>query len=165
MALLVEAMKPQDWPRIREIYREGISTGDATFETEPPSWDAFDASHRSDCRIVARDRGRLVGWATLSPASDRCAYTGVAEVSVYVARGAQGRGVGRRLMARLVEESEAVGVWTLQAGIFPENRASLGLHEAFGFRTVGVRERLGRLDGRWRDVVMLERRSRATGIG
>ena len=163
MALLLEAMKPEDWPRVREIYREGIESGDATFEMEPPGWDEFDASHAKSCRIVARDGGRVAGWAALSPISDRCVYAGVAEVSVYVAGDSRGRGVGSALLSKLVEGSEAAGIWTLQAGIFPENRASLGLHEAAGFRTVGVRERLGSMNGRWRNVLMLERRSPIVG--
>jgi phosphinothricin acetyltransferase len=153
-----------DWPAVRAIYAAGIATGNATFETAPPEWPAWDAAHLAGHRFVACDGGdTVVGWAAASPVSDRCAYTGVAEVSVYVAPAAEGRGVGRALLAALVESSEAAGIWTLQAGIFPENRPSLALHERMGFRRVGVRERLGRLDGVWRDVVLLERRSSRVG--
>ena len=152
-------MTVADWEDVRRIYAEGIATGNATFETAPPSREAWDASHRKDCRLVAREGDTVVGWAALSPVSDRCAYGGVAEVSVYVAGSARGRGVGRALLSELVRASEEAGLWTLQAGIFPENAASIAIHHACGFRTVGVRERLGRLAGAWRDVALLERRS------
>lgn len=154
-----EQMKESDWPAVCAIYREGIATGDATFETETPTWGAWDAAHRPDCRIVARSGDGVLGWAALSPVSGRCVYGGVAEVSVYVAAAARGQGVGKSLLSALVEASEAAGVWTLQAGIFPENVASIAVHKACGFRKVGVRERLGRLDGVWRDVILMERRS------
>jgi L-amino acid N-acyltransferase YncA len=157
-------MRPAHWPRVRAIHREGIEGGDATFETEPPDWEAFDRSHLRRCRFVARAGGEILGWAALSPVSSRCVYAGVAEVSVYVAAAARGRGVGRRLLRRLIRASEAAGIWTLQAGIFPENGPSLALHRAFAFREVGVRERIGRRDGRWRDVVLLERRSPTVGV-
>jgi L-amino acid N-acyltransferase YncA len=147
------------WPAVRAIFEEGIATGDATFETAAPAWAAWDRDHLPGHRLVASRDGRVVGWAALSPVSDRCAYAGVAEVSVYVAAAATGQGAGRALLDRLVADAEAAGIWTVQAGIFPENAASLALHRRCGFRTVGVRERLGRLDGRWRDVVLLERRS------
>lgn len=156
-------MRPADWPEVRRIYAEGISTGHATFEAEPPAWDAWDAGHRPDCRLVVRDGDSLLGWAALAPVSGRCVYGGVAEVSVYVAQAARGRGVGRRLLGALIEESERQGIWTLQAGIFPENESSLRLHRAVGFRDVGRRERLGRLGGDWRDVMLLERRSAEVG--
>jgi phosphinothricin acetyltransferase len=148
-----------DWPAVRAIFAEGIATGDATFETQAPAWAEWDASHLADHRLVARLGGEVVGWAALSPVSDRCCYAGVAEDSVYVAARARGRGVGTALLAGLVERSERAGIWTLQAGIFPENAASVALHQRCGFRVVGVRERLGRLDGAWRDVLLLERRS------
>ena len=146
-----------DWPSVREIYEQGIQTGDATFETEPPTWPAWDRAH--SLRLVAEDGSEVLGWAALSPVSERCAYAGVAEDSVYVAASAQGRGIGRLLLEELVRHAETEGVWTLQAGIFPENEASIVLHRRCGFRVVGVRERLGKLDGVWRDVVLMERRS------
>ena len=152
-------LRADDWPGVAAIFEEGIATGHATFETKVPSWEEWEASHLRDHRLVAEIDGEVVGWAALSPYSRRAAYAGVAEVSVYVAGGARGRGVGRTLLAALVESAEAGGIWTLQAAIFPENRASLALHEAAGFRVVGVRDRLGRLGGAWRDVVLVERRS------
>jgi L-amino acid N-acyltransferase YncA len=145
---------------VLRIYQAGIDSGNATFETVAPSWNDFDTRFRPDVRFVALSSAESVlGWVALSPVSARRAYAGVAEVSVYVAPDAAGRGVGRALMAEAIEASEAAGIWTLQAGIFPENTASLALHRAVGFRTVGIRERIGRRDGRWRDVVLLERRS------
>jgi len=152
-----------DWPAVKAIYEEGIATGDATFETAAPAWADWDRRHLAGHRLVAVIGGRVVGWAALSPVSARPAYAGVAEASVYVAGAAAGRGVGRALLERLVERAEAAGIWTVQAGVFPENAASLALHRRCGFRTVGVRERVGRLDGRWRDVVLLERRSPLVG--
>jgi phosphinothricin acetyltransferase len=159
-SITVEALTAGDWPAVSAIYANGIATRNATFETEAPSWEAWDAAHLVDHRLVARDHTEVLGWAALSPYSDRCAYGGVAEVSVYVAERARGRGVGSTLLRAVVESSEAAGIWTLQAGIFPENLASLNLHRACGFRVVGVRERIGQLDGEWRDVVLLERRSK-----
>jgi L-amino acid N-acyltransferase YncA len=152
-------MEPTDWPRVRSIYAAGIAGGNATFETEPPGWDAFDDGHLSDLRLVATDGEEVIGWAAASPVSDRCAYAGVVENSVYVDPDVQGHGVGRQLLSALVAASEKAGIWTIQTGIFPENTASLALHEACGFRVVGRRERLGQLEGRWRDVILLERRS------
>lgn len=160
----IEAMQPQDWPAVEAIYREGIATGAATFETEAPPWEVWNSSHRVDSRLVARQEGRVVGWAALTPVSGRCVYAGVAEVSVYVATAARGRGVGRALLEALVAASEAAGLWTLQAGILRENAASITLHERCGFRVVGVRERLGQLHGQWRDVILMERRSRVVGV-
>jgi len=156
-------MRDEDWPEVRRIYDEGIATGNATFETEPPSWSVWDAKHRRDCRLVTRDGATLLGWAALSPVSSRCVYGGVAEVSVYVGAAARGAGVGRALLAALISESERQGVWTLQAGIFPENEASVRLHVALGFREVGRRVRIGKMGDRWRDVLLLERRSAITG--
>jgi phosphinothricin acetyltransferase len=155
----VQALRPEDWPAVRAIYQAGIATGDATFETAAPSWEAWDAAHLAAHRLVAGKGDRVLGWAALAPVSDRCAYAGVAEDSVYVAPDAQGRGVGRLLLEALVSGAEQAGIWTVQTGIFPENQASVRLHQACGFRVVGVRERLGRLHGRWRDVLLLERRS------
>ena len=160
--MTVRELRPDDWPAVRAIYEEGIRGGDATFETEAPSWEAWDAAH-SELRIVAEADGAVAGWAALSPVSSRCCYEGVGEVSVYVAEAARGAGVGRLLLGELVARSEEAGYWTLTAGLFPENEASLRLHRACGFREVGVRERLGRLNGDWRDVVLLERRSSTVG--
>lgn len=164
MTLPVERMLPAHWPGVRAVYAEGLATGDATFETEAPDWERWDASHLRACRLVAlAGDGRVAGWAALSPVSTRKVYAGVAEVSVYVAGGFRGRGVGRALLETLVRESESEGIWTLQAGVFPENRASVALHRSCGFREVGRRERLGRLRGRWRDTLLLERRSQTAG--
>ena len=163
MDFTIDAMQPDDWQAVRTIYQEGIATGSATFETEAPSWEVWDAHHRQDCRLVARQGDRVIGWAALSPVSNRCVYAGVAEVSVYVSAEHRGRGVGRALLEALIAGSEDNGIWTLQAGIFPENTASLALHKSCGFRVVGRRERLGQLHGVWRDVLLLERRSPVVG--
>jgi L-amino acid N-acyltransferase YncA len=154
----IRDLRPLDWPEVARIYEEGIATGDATFELRVPSWESWDAAH-PEHRVVAELDGRLAGWAALSPSSSRECYRGVAEESVYVASWARGRGVGRGLLEELVERSEAAGIWTLTAGIFPENKPSLRLHLGCGFRLVGVRERIGELNGVWRDVLLLERRS------
>jgi phosphinothricin acetyltransferase len=161
----IEPLRPADWPAVAAIYAEGIATGNATFETEVPSWERWDASHLAEQRLVARagPANEVVAWAALAPVSDRCAYAGVAENSVYVAKRAQGLGVGRQLLIALVERAENAGIWTVQTGIFPENSASLALHRQCGFRVIGVRERIGQLNGRWRDVVFLERRSPIAG--
>lgn len=163
-AIAISGLTAADWTDVRRIYAEGIATGNATMETEPPPWDSWDKAHRPDSRLLAREGGRVVGWAALSRVSERCAYGGVAEVSVYVAGDARGRGVGRRLLEELVRVSEEAGIWTLQAGIFPENVASIAIHERCGFRVVGVRERLGKLGSAWRDVTLLERRSARVGV-
>ena len=155
----LQAMRPDDWPAVRAIYQAGIATGDATFETAAPGWEAWDAGHLAEHRLVARIDGRVVGWTALAPVSDRCAYAGVAEDSIYVAPDGQGRGVGRALLTAVVASAERGGIWTVQTGIFPENQPSIRLHQSCGFRVVGRRERLGRLNGRWRDVLLLERRS------
>jgi phosphinothricin acetyltransferase len=162
--IAVEPMMAGNWPAVRAIYLEGIATGQATFETEAPSWETWDAAHLRSPRLVARERGKVLGWAALSPVSERCVYAGVAEISVYVSASHRGRGVGRRLLASLIEESEKNGIWTLQAGIFPENLSSLALHRACGFREVGRRQRIGKLNGVWRDTILLERRSRSVGV-
>jgi phosphinothricin acetyltransferase len=159
----IAALGPGDWDDVARIYAEGIATGLATFETEVPSWQVWDDAHLPGHRFIARDDGRAAGWAALAPVSSRCVYAGVAEVSVYVAAAARGRGVGTALLSALVASSEAGGVWTLEAGILPENDASVRMHERCGFRVVGRRERLGRMDGEWRDVLLLERRSRVGG--
>jgi L-amino acid N-acyltransferase YncA len=155
----IQPLRPDHWPAVRAIFEAGIATGNATFETAAPTWEAWDAAHLPEHRLVAGDDGQVLAWAALAPVSDRCAYAGVAEASIYVAPAAQGRGVGRQLLQALVASAEQGGIWTVQTGIFPENQASVRLHQACGFRLVGVRERLGRLDGRWRDVLLLERRS------
>ena len=160
---IVTPMTPDVWETVRRIYEEGIATGHASFDSEVPDWDAWDRSHLEACRLVARVAGEITGWAALSPVSSRCVHTGVAEVSVYVGSGFRGRGVGKALMAELVNASERAGIWTLQGGVFPENAASIALQKAFGFREVGRQERMGRLKGVWRDVVLMERRSRVVG--
>jgi L-amino acid N-acyltransferase YncA len=164
MSAPIRAMTAADWEGVRAAYLEGIATGNATFETVAPEWEQWDAGHRLDCRLVAWDEAGVTGFAALSPVSARKVYAGVAEVSVYVAARARGQGVGAELMRELVKASEAAGIWTLQAGIFPENTASLALHARFGFRVVGKRERIGQRDGRWRDVVLMERRSATIGV-
>lgn len=157
--LLLEDMQPDHWPEVARIYREGIATGHATFETEVPGWDSWDRSHLAEHRFVALLDGRVVGWVAVSAVSDRCVYGGVVENSVYVDAGARGLGVGRALLERLVESTEASGVWTIQTGIFPENLVSVHVHQAVGFETVGRRKRIGKLAGEWRDVLLMERRS------
>lgn len=163
MSFVIEPMRPEDWPAVRDIFAEGIAGGNATFEAAPPEWGRWNADHLEACRLVAREGMQVLGWAAMSPVSGRCVYGGVAEVSVYVSTRGQGRGVGGALLRALVVASEEAGMWTLQAGVFPENAASLALHQRCGFRVVGTRERLGRHGGRWRDVVLLERRSRVVG--
>lgn len=164
MVLRIDPLLPSDWPAVREIYLEGIATRQATFETDAPSWEIWDASHSPFARLVARKDETVVGWAALSPASSRKVYTGVAEVSVYVARDQRGAGIGRQLMEALSSESEKNGIWTLQAVMFSENAGSVALHRHCGFREVGRRERIAKLDGVWRDTMLLERRSRMIGI-
>lgn len=165
VGIAIEPMRPEQWDDVRRIHREGIETGKATFETDAaPSWDDWSQEHLEFGRIVAVHDGGVVGWAALTPVSDRCVYAGVAEVSIYIAGEARGRGIGSMLMRALVEESERNGIWTLQAGIFTDNEHSIALHEKCGFRIVGRRERLGKLKGVWKDVLMLERRSDRVGI-
>lgn len=160
----VRPMTVDDAAAVLEVYAEGIASGDATFEASAPSWDAWDAGHTAEHRFVAVEDGLVRGWAACSAVSGRCVYAGVLEVSVYVAAAARGRGVGSALLGALVASTDAAGVWTVQAGVFPENAGSLALHARHGFRVVGTRERLGRgVDGRWRDVVLLERRSAVAG--
>jgi L-amino acid N-acyltransferase YncA len=160
-ALKIRDLRPGDWPEVAVIYEAGVATRNATFETAVPTWEEWDAGHLPGSRLVAVEGGAVVGWAALSPVSARRCYAGVAEDSVYVAPGRQGRGVGRALLEELVARSEAEGIWTLQTSIFPENRASLALHLRCGFRVVGVRERIAELDGAWRDTLLLERRAGA----
>jgi L-amino acid N-acyltransferase YncA len=160
----IDSMQPRDWEEVTAIYLEGIATGQATFETSAPSFAEWDQAHLPIARLVARRQGTVVGWAALSPVSRRNVYAGVAEVSVYVATSSRGSGIGRRLLQALIDESERHGIWTLQAGIFPENTASIALHRACGFREVGRRERIGQLHKIWRDTILLERRSNKVGV-
>jgi L-amino acid N-acyltransferase YncA len=155
----IRALTRADWPRVEAIYAEGIATGNATFDTEPPSWEEFDAARLPEHRFVAVENGEVVGWIAVSPTSARKCYAGVVENSVYVAEAARGRGVGRALMDALLASTDAAGIWTIETGVFPENRATLALHERAGFRVVGRRERIAQLDGVWRDTLLLERRS------
>jgi phosphinothricin acetyltransferase len=167
--VVVAPMAAEHWPAVHGIYAAGIATGHATFEAEPPTWERFDTSRLPEHRLVAVDAdGRIAGWVAASPVSDRCVYAGVVEHSVYVDPAAQGRGVGRLLLQALVESTEEAGIWTIQSGIFPENAASLALHHSAGFRTVGTRQRVGRMTygpmrDTWRDVVLVERRSASAG--
>lgn len=163
MPVEIRTMAASDWPAVAEIYRRGLDTGQASFETSVPEYEQWDAGHLPEPRLVAQLDGTLVGWGALSPVSDRCVYGGVAEDSVYVAPELGGRGIGRLLLSELVRRAEEAGIWTIQAGIFPENAASVALHERCGFRVVGRRERLGRHRGVWRDVLLVERRSDAVG--
>ncbi len=160
----IDQMHASDWEDVRRIYLEGIKTGNATFQQDAPSWEEWDKSHLSQCRLVARSQGKVIGWAALSSTSSRCVYAGVAEMSIYVSPQHQGSGVGSRLINIFIEASEQHGFWTLQSGVFPENKASLELHRKFGFREVGRRERIGQMNGIWRDVLLLERRSKVVGI-
>lgn len=155
----ITSVEPGDWDSIRAIYLEGIATGQATFETEAPAWEAWDKSHLRRPRLKATEGERVIGWAALSPVSRRAVYAGVAELSIFVAAGWRGQGVGKALLSALVSASEEAEIWTLQAGIIAENAASIALHRTCGFREVGIRERIGRLAGVWRDVVLMERRS------
>ena len=158
-AIAIRDLRPGDWPVVSRIYAEGIATRNATFETEAPSWEDWNAAHLADHRLVAVAEDEVVGWIALAPVSSRCCYQGVAEVSAYVAEHARGQGIGAALLERIVESSVASGIWTLETGVFPENAPSLVLLKRFGFREVGIRERISQLDGMWRDVVLLERRS------
>jgi L-amino acid N-acyltransferase YncA len=160
----IDSMLPDDWEQARAIYQDGIATGHATFETNAPNWEQWDAGHLAVCRLVARDGAKILGWAALGAVSRRQVYAGVAEVSVYIAAEARGQGVGDKLMAALIAASEAHGIWTLQAAIFPENQASVTLHLKHGFRELGRRERIAKLHGVWRDTVVLERRSHVVGL-
>jgi phosphinothricin acetyltransferase len=160
----IESMTIDSWIEVARICEEGIATKNATFEQQVPDWISWDKSHRKDCRLIAIIDDKVVGWAALSDVSGRCVYSGVAEVSVYVDSGYRGKGIGDRLLNALITESELCGIWTLQAGIFPENTSSISLHHKHGFRTVGIRERLGKMDNKWRDVTLLERRSKIAGV-
>jgi L-amino acid N-acyltransferase YncA len=164
MEFEIDPLSPSDWPEVRAIYLEGIATAQATFETEAPSWEQWDASHLPQCRLAARIPGRVIGWAALSPVSRRLCYAGVAEVSVYISNTYRGHGVGKRLLQALIVASENHGIWTLQGATFAENAASLRLQAGCGFRIVGRRERIGQLHGVWRSTVLTERRSVIVGV-
>lgn len=158
-------MTKDDWPQVARIYDEGINTGFATFETEVPDYKIWDNAHVKECRLVAMDKTQVLGWAALSPVSSRCVYGGVAEVSVYIGENARGKGVGKALMQQLIQQSEKAGYWTIQSGIFPENKASIQLHEKVGFRFIGKREHVGKTsEGLWKDNLLFERRSKIIGI-
>jgi L-amino acid N-acyltransferase YncA len=164
-SLNIRQMVPADWEAVRAIYLDGIATGEATFETTTPSWDQWNSSHLPFARLIAASKtdGSVKGWAALAPVSMRSVYAGVAEVSVYISLDSRGQGLGRELLTRLIAESEQNGIWTLQASVFPENLASIAVHGSCGFRAVGIRERIGRMNGLWRDTLLLERRSRVVG--
>lgn len=159
-SIIIDEMITEDWESVRSIYEEGILTGNATFQVTVPSWEEWNRNHCKGLRFVARVNGKVLGWIALSPISSRCVYQGVAEVSVYISKDARGMGIGSRLLEILIEQSEEKGYWTLQSGIFPENTASLQLHKKYGFVVVGKREKIGQLNGVWRDVLLVERRSK-----
>lgn len=162
--IVLDDMKKTDWNQVCHIFNEGIQTGNATFETEAPTWESWDRDYFSVCRLVARKGQEVVGWAALTPISKREAYCGAAEVSIYISSTSTGNGVGTKLLERLVDVSEECGFWSLEADIFKENESSILLHKKCGFREVGTRCRLGKLNGLWRDVVILERRSDVVGM-
>ncbi len=164
IGLQITPMQPADWEAVRRIYAEGIRTGHATMETTPPGWEKWHGEHLEAGRLVARQGDAVLGWAALTPVSGRCTFAGVAELSVYVGQAHQGRGIGAALLRALIDAAEKAGIWTLQAGILRENAASISLHKKLGFREVGYRERIGKLNGVWRDVVLLERRSPVVGV-
>jgi L-amino acid N-acyltransferase YncA len=159
----IRPLLPEHWPAVKAIYEAGLATGNASFQTSAPAWEEWDSAHLKHSRLVALDGDTVLGWAALTPVSGRCVYAGVAEVSVYIDPANQGRGFGKALLQALITESENKGLWTLQAGIFPENTASLQLHEKAGFRQVGIREKIGQYNGFWRNTVLLERRSKKVG--
>jgi L-amino acid N-acyltransferase YncA len=163
-SIKIEPMEAADWPAVRAIYLEGIATGNATLEMSSPEWEKWDRDHLRACRLVARREGEVAGWAVLSPVSGRCVYAGVAEASVYVGARNRGQGIGASLLAELISASEREGIWTIEASIFPENAGSLALFRKAGFRDLGTRERLGAMNGVWRDVALLERRSKVVGV-
>jgi phosphinothricin acetyltransferase len=160
----IKPIQEKDYPTVAEIYLQGIATGHATFQTEAPEWNVWDKNHLTFCRLGAFENEEMLGWAALSPVSSRCVYGGVAEVSIYVASSARGKGIGKKLFAALIDESEINGLWTLQSGIFPENIGSIKLHEELGFRKIGYREKIGNMNGVWRDNVIMERRSTIVGV-
>ena len=163
MSVRFRQFEKSDFPAVKIIYQQGIDTGNATFQTVAKDWNDWDASLIPECRIVAVENEKVIGWAGLSSVSNRCVYAGIAEVTVYVANDAAGKGIGKKLLEKLVEVSEEQGYWTLQAGIFPENESSIAIHKKNGFRIVGAREKFGKMGDRWRDIVLLERRSSRVG--
>jgi L-amino acid N-acyltransferase YncA len=160
----IEAFNPKHWPEASVIYQSGIATGNAHFSLQVPEWDEWDHEHVKNCRLVALENGKVLGWAALTATSDRCVFAGVAEVSIYIAENVRGKGIGKKLLAELIKQSEQNNFWTLEARIFAENTASIHIHQQNGFRIVGRRERIGKLNGVWRDTVLLERRSLTTGL-
>lgn len=162
--MTIERLTKEHYPAVREIYLQGIATGNATFQASAPDWETWNKDHLGHSRLVVTVDGTVAGWAALTPVSGRCVYAGVAEVSVYVNENARGKGVGKMLLQQLILESEQHHIWTLQAGIFPENTASIHLHQSSGFRQVGYREKIGKMNGQWRDTILLERRSSIAGI-
>lgn len=153
-----------DFPSVKDIYQQGIDSGDATFQEQAKDYDDWNESVLSNCRLVAENNRQIIGWAALSSASNRCVYSGIAEVSVYVSSNSQGSGVGNSLLESLIKASEEQGIWTLQAGIFPENKASIHIHSKNGFKVLGIRDKLGQMNGIWRDIVFMERRSKVVGL-
>lgn len=164
MSIEIKELKKEHWTAVSFIYQEGITTGNATFEQLCPGWEEWDKNHRKDCRFVVVFNNDIIGWAALSDVSSRCIYSGVCEVSVYVSEKARGKGVGQLLLSTLIQETEKNGIWTLQVGVFPENESSIRLFEKSGFREVGIREKIGKMNEKWRDVILLERRSTITGV-
>ncbi|WP_299124406.1 GNAT family N-acetyltransferase [uncultured Winogradskyella sp.] len=162
--LIFRKLKETDWESVSKIYQEGLDTGNATFETNIPDWQEWNSAHIKECRIIAEINNTIIGWAALSPVSSRCVYGGVAEVSVYVSSKFSGQKIGTQLLKRLISKSEENGIWTLQAGIFPENKGSIIIHEKLGFRKVGYREKIGQMNGIWRNTILLEKRSESVGI-
>ncbi|WP_199609533.1 GNAT family N-acetyltransferase [Flocculibacter collagenilyticus] len=162
--MIIRNFDEKDFSTVQHIYQQGIDTGNATFQEQAKTWEEWNSSMLDICRLVAVENTQVVGWAGLSPISSRQVYSGVAEVSVYVAEQAQGKGLGQKLLAQLISESEAQNIWMLQAGIFPENHSSIALHEKNGFRQLGTRDKLGKMKGIWRDVVLMERRSEVVGV-
>jgi len=164
MEIIFRPMTEDDWKSVSEIYKQGIDAGNATFQQEIPTYTDWDSGHSKSCRLLAIKENEIIGWAALTPVSGRCVYAGVAEVSVYVSDKYRGHKIGYKLLEKLIIESENEKLWTLQAGIFPENIASLKIHEKLGFRKIGYRERIGKMKGIWRDTVLFERRSKLIGI-
>lgn len=160
----IKNIEAKDYPQVAAIYKAGIATGMATFQTEATSWEEWDKSHLKECRIAVLENDQMAGWAALTPVSNRCVYAGVAEVSIYVTESFRGKGIGKLLLLQLVAESEKIGLWTLQSGIFAENIASIKLHEYCGFRVIGTREKIGKTDGVWKDNIIMERRSKTVGV-